>query len=306
MSIRAHIIRRAVLGLSAALTAQPAWTDNKAVERSFLERSAITSADKSCDLFSDGERLALKSGLYQAEGELLRANYRRSELDRLAAEVASHTRALGCDHPNVAEVAATIRSSYRQFAKTTYLEYPSAHGVWGASRSVHDAWAASQQPAANGTQAGLRRSASSEDMRFAVAIPATGPMPITAKILLRDPAKLATPWLGSALRSTGELTAPPRSVTRTEWAGERKLERTVTGDPIQVFYFPVATLARLEALDPREAITIEVAPSPRAKDQTPITATFEIGDFRAARAFVMIPAPEYPAQASATAASGAH
>jgi hypothetical protein len=97
MSIRAHIIRRAVLGLSAALAAPPAWADLKGVERSVLERSAITSADKSCDLFSDGERLALKSGLYQAEGELLRANYRRSELERLAAEVASHTRALGCD-----------------------------------------------------------------------------------------------------------------------------------------------------------------------------------------------------------------
>ncbi len=303
MSIRAHLVRRAILGLSAALAAPPAWSDLKAVERSFLERSAITSADKSCDLFSDGERLALKSGLYQAEGELLRANYKRSQLDRLAGEVAAHTRALGCDHPNVAEVAATIRASYRQFAKTTYLEYPSAHAVWGASRSVHDAWAASQKPAANGAQAGLRRSADSKDIRFAVAIPANGPMPIAAKILLRDPARLADPWLGSALRSTGQLSAPPRSVTRSEWAGERKLERTVTGEPIQVFYFPAAMLDRLEALDPREAITIEVTPSPRAKDQNPISAMFEIGDFRSARAFVMIPAPEYPAPSAGKAAA---
>lgn len=306
MSIRAHIIRRAVLGLSAALAAQPAWGDTASVERAFLERSAIAAADKSCDLFSEGERLALMSGLYQAEGELLRANYDQRQIDRLAGEVAAHAKALGCDHPSVAEVAATIRASYRQFAKTTYLEYPAGNSTWGASRSIHDAWAVNQAGVKSGPVVGLRRNAQTDELRFAIAIPATGPMPIAAKLQMRDPARLRDPWLGGALGNSGSVTPPPRSVSRTEWAGERTLEKTVTGDPIQVFYFPIRMLEHIEALDPREVIAFEITPSPRANSKDPLRAEFEIGDFRAARAFVRIPAPEYAAAPAAQTASTGH
>src|SRR5262249_28788842 len=90
----------------------------KAVERTFLERSAIAAADRYCNLFSEGERLALKSGLYQSEGELLRANKDPHELADLQAEVGAHAKSLGCNHPSVTEVAGTVRNSYRQFVKT--------------------------------------------------------------------------------------------------------------------------------------------------------------------------------------------
>ena len=64
--------RALTFALAAMFAAPAALADTAAVQRTWLERVAISAADKSCNLFSDGERLALKSGIYQAEGELLR------------------------------------------------------------------------------------------------------------------------------------------------------------------------------------------------------------------------------------------
>src|SRR5262245_32742967 len=115
---------RALTLLTVALLAAPAaHADTAQVERLFLERTAITAADAACNLFTDNERLALKAGLYQTEGELLRANYSPEKLAGLAQEVRAHAKSLGCDHPSVLEVAGVIRSSYRAFTKTVYLDY---------------------------------------------------------------------------------------------------------------------------------------------------------------------------------------
>ena len=66
--------RALTFALAAMFAAPAALADTAAVQRTWLERIAISAADKSCNLFSDGERLALQSGIYQAEGELLRAD----------------------------------------------------------------------------------------------------------------------------------------------------------------------------------------------------------------------------------------
>ena len=67
--------RLLILGaLRFVLFAPAAEADKAQVEHAFLERSAISAADEACNLFSEGERYALRAGLYQAEGELLRAN----------------------------------------------------------------------------------------------------------------------------------------------------------------------------------------------------------------------------------------
>ena len=71
--------------LAAMFAAPAALADTAAVQRTWLERVAISAADKSCNLFSEGERLALQSGIYQAEGELLRANKTAAEMEKLAA-----------------------------------------------------------------------------------------------------------------------------------------------------------------------------------------------------------------------------
>lgn len=292
---------RALTLLSIALLATPAaHGDTAQVERVFLERTAIAAADAACSLFTDPERLALRSGLYQAEGELLRANYSSAKLASLASEVRAHAKALGCDHPDVMQVAGTIRASYRQFTKTNYLEYPAANSTWGASRSEHDKWAVMQTDKTTGIVFGLRRGEKFDELRLAVGIPAKGRAPSAAQLILRDANKMRDPWLGSLFGSTASASArPPRSVSRPEWAGDAEETENSTGDPIYVFYFSPEALARVELLDPREIVHLETTPSPMARDKTPVTVAFETGDLRAAHAFALIPKPAQSTLAAA-------
>lgn len=296
--------RALTFALVALFAAPAALADTDAVQRTWLERVAISAADKSCNLFSDGERLALKSGIYQAEGELLRANKTTTEMERLAEQVTAHARSLGCAHPSVVEVAASIRSSYRQFAKTGYLEYPAARSTWGASRSAHDKWAVSQTDKITSVVLGLRRI--KDDIRLAISMPAKGMEPSSVKMILRDPDKMPEPWLGSITGATKELSAAPRSIARIEWAGEIKKGKDAVGDPIWIFYFNPAAIEHLEALDPRETVRLDFVPPQRVKDQTVKSVSFEVGDIRAAHAFALIPAPEYAPSPDAAPAPAAH
>jgi hypothetical protein len=293
------------LTIAIVLAAAPAaLADPAAVRRTWLERVAISAADQTCHLFSEGERMALLSGLYQAEGELLRANQSPAEMRRLAAEVSEHAKSLGCGHPEVVNVAATVRNSYRQFAKTSFIEYPAARSTWGASRSVHDRWAVSQTDKDSGLMFGLRRVPGEPDLvRLAVAMPARGVTPASAQLVFRDPEKLPEPWLGSLLGKSTKLTAAPRSVSRIEWASKVMSGKDEVGDPIWIFSFNASAIDGLELLDPREAVQVNLLPAARAKEQTPKIITYELGDFRAARAFSMIPkTEEVPVQTAAVAA----
>ena len=288
--------RLPALAAIALLAAPSAAADTAQVERTFLERTAIAAADASCGLFSDGERLALRSGLYQAEGELLRANYTPARLESLSAEVRAHARALGCDHPSVVEVAATIRSSYRQFTKTNFLQYAAGNSSWGASRSEHDAWAVMQTDATTGIIIGLRRGEEFEDLVFAVGVPADGRAPSSAQLFVRDVKKMREPWLGPIF-GAATLAPAPRSISRPEWAGEMEEDEDSTGEPFYIFTFSRTAIDRLELLDPREAVQIELTPSPLEKARAPVKVAFEVGDLRAARAFALIPKPASTAPA---------
>lgn len=298
---------RPLILLSLAVLAAPAASADPAlVERTFLERTAIAAADASCNLFSDGERLALRSGLYQAEGELLRADYTPQKLESLSAEVRSHARSLGCDHPAVLEVAATVRSSYREFAKTSYLQYAGGASAWDASRSEHDDWAVQQTDKTTGIIIGLRRGESFEDLKFAVAVPADGRAPASVQMFVRDVKKMREAWLGPIFGAK-TLAPAPRSISRPEWAANREEDEDAAGNPFYVFHFGKAAIERLELLDPREAVQIELTPSPIDKGKTPIKVAFEVGDLRAARAFAMIPKVSASTLAAAgPAASGDH
>jgi hypothetical protein len=298
---------RLLILLSLVLAAAPAAdADPSLVERTFLERTAIAAADASCNLFSEGERLALRSGLYQAEGELLRADYTPEKLANLAAEVRSHARSLGCDHPAVLEVAATIRTSYRQFAKTNYLQYPGGTSAWDASRSEHDDWAVKQADKTTGVIIGLRRGNEFEDLRFAVAIPADGRAPSSVQMFVRDAKKMREAWLGPIFGAK-TLAPAPRSISRPEWAAELEEDEDAAGDPFYVFYFGKRAIERLELLDPREAVQVELAPSPIDRGKSPVKVAFEVGDLRAAHAFAMIPKVSASSIAAAeAAASGRH
>lgn len=286
-------VRATFLALTLAVTAPSALADPAAVRRTWLERVAISAADKACNLFSEGERLALQSGLYQTEGELLRANQSRVEMNRLAAEVSEHAKSLGCAHPDVVSVAANVRNGYRAFVKTTYIEYPATHAIWGASRSPHDRWAVSQTDKASSIVFGLRRAPNNPDVfRLAIAMPAKGVVPSSVQLIMRDQTKMPEPWFGAFSRPGDKLTPPPRSISHIEWAGKVASAKDAVGEPIWVFTFNASAIALLEHLDPREAIQIDVIPPSRVERQGVKSVVLEVGDVRAAHAFAMIPQPE--------------
>lgn len=286
-------VRALHLAALLALTAPAAFADPAVVRRTWLERVAISAADQACNLFSDGERLALRSGLYQAEGELLRANENPAEMNRLRAEVSAHAKSLGCAHPDVVSVAETVRNGYRAFVKTNYIEYPAAHAIWGASRSEHDRWAVSQTDKASSIVFGLRRALGNpEELHLAIAMPAKGLVPSSVQLILRDPAKMPEAWFGAFSSPGAKLTPAPRSISHIEWAGKVASAKDVVGDPIWVFSFNASAIALIEQLDPREAVQIDLIPPSRAADQGVKRIVFEVGDLRAAHAFSMIPKPE--------------
>lgn len=298
------LVRATLLALTLAAAVPAAVADPAAVRQTWLERVAISAADRECNLFSDGERLALLSGLYQAEGELLRANQTPAELRRLAGEVSTHATSLGCVHPEVVSVAETVRNGYRAFVKTTYIEYPSTHAIWGASRSPHDRWAVSQTDKASSIVFGLRRAPNDPDVqRLAIGMPAKGVVPSSVQLIMRDPAKMPEPWFGAFSRPGAKLTPPPRAISHVEWAGKVASAKDAVGDPIWVFTFNASAIPLIEQLDPREAIQIDLIPPSRVADQGVKRIVLEVGDIRAARAFAAIPASQgAPAQTAAIAA----
>lgn len=303
MPIRALSLAILMAAAAPAALADPA----AAVRRTWLERVAISAADQSCNLFSDGERLALLSGLYQAEGELLRANQSPAEMRRLASDVTAHAKSLGCVHPEVVSAAGTVRNGYRAFAKTTYIEYPAAHAIWGASRSVHDRWAVSQTDKATSIVFGLRRAPGKpEDVRVAIGMPAEGLVPSAVHLFVRDPAKMPEPWFGAFSRPGDKLTPPPRAISHIEWAGKVASAKDAVGEMIWVFSFNPSVINLLEQLDPREAVQVELIPPSRASSQDVRRIVFEVGDLRAARAFAMIPQPQGGTVQTAAAAPAAH
>jgi hypothetical protein len=221
-------------------------------------------------------------------------------MTRLAAEVSEHAKDLGCGHPDVVSVAATVRSSYRQFAKTSYIEYPAARSTWGASRSEHDKWAISQTDKASGLIFGLRRTPGKpNEFRLAAAMPARGATPASAQLVFRDVEKMPDPWFGSLSGKDGKLAAPPRATSRLIWASKVMAGKNEVGEPIWIFVFDASAIDQLELLDPREAVQVNLLAAPRAKDQTTRQVTFELGDFRAARAFAMIPKADFATQTAA-------
>ncbi|MBI1339504.1 hypothetical protein GC169_04730 [bacterium] len=271
----------------------------RAVERVFLERAAISEADRRCNLFGEGERIALRSGLSQVRNELLRADYTRVRIDAAEAEARAHAASLPCTHALIVDTSKMVRDAYKAFAGSVYMEYAGVNGHWAASRSIHDRWAVFTADPATGARLGLLRGPDESVLRLAAALPAeTSAQPTSARLLMRDPAALEDPWLGPLFARSPTLTAPPRSASHVAWAGEFRTDTGPGREVWRLMLFSDETVARLAALDPREAVVLEISTSSRADGPSETRILFEAGDFAAASDFVAIPAPTYPANAA--------
>lgn len=262
----------AVALLSVALAATPAVAGPAEV---YFERSLIGAADARCNLFEPLTRRALAAGAAQARGAALTAGAGERALE--AARVRAETRAgaLSCDDPELALVAERVRSAFEAWARTPRIEFPAERATWRAARTAYrsQSWRVRQDAG----EATLGFAGAGAGHTLALTIPDEDV--VSARIVVRDPARAGTPWLARP----GMAETPPASASRVFMSGRgRAAPETLSPEGGRLFRFSTAAADAIAALDPRERFAVELV----AADGATRVVTFGAGDFAAARAFL--------------------
>lgn len=280
-------------------------------ERAFLERTSISVADEACGYLTSIERMALKSGRLQARGALLRAGFEASAIDTAAREVTRYAQSVPCGDQNFLAAVYALQDAFAAYVGVMVSDFPGRDRIWEASRSRWDTWRVVQKGTTdayifafgllapvlddpNDFPATFERPLQAEpddrDFPLTIELSVAGSesLPKMARLLVRDPERLAEPWLGHIF--TGEPSPPPRSTTRAHWPSgrtetvdEEKETRSVR------FSFSDTAVEALELLDPREQVEILIIPDGRIGVTEPQTVVIEVGDFAAAHAFSRLP-----------------
>ncbi len=274
----------------------------------FMERASLRSADDHCELLTRNERLALDMGYWQSYGALLRGGFELDELTAMHNETTDYASTKPCDDKAMTAATEKLKNAFLAFSRTPFFEFHNSQSTWTASRTLTDVWGTYQENSKTNSRMGLVHLKRARDpLAFAKPgekrdPPQLGAMlrlakgdklPATARLIARDPAKNAEPWLGGLFGDAGTLSAPPRAFSSAYFAAGREVVDArpyEDGDATNgiLFLFGSDALRALEALDPREAVVIEFAPSDRDKGGKLIRSVFEVGDFKAAAAFTLI------------------
>jgi len=276
-------IGAALVVLPAAARAQPADL--------FYERTVMSAADGRCSLFTPEVSAALAAAAAQARGAAIRAGSDPQELENLKATAQRRAAAVDCQSPDVTEPAARVRAAFVGYQRVLRMNYPGDVSLWSADRGVgrNPRWRLAQSAdfGSNRLIFGLA-GRDGPSALVAVADFADNATPYAARLVFRDNARTAGPYLTGAARQPLASKLPPRAATRTylaeaRGAAEAELLPKGSGDA-WAFRFPTAAVAALGELDPREAVAIEFLFSgDRVR-----TAYVEVGDFAAGRAVLQV------------------
>lgn len=269
-------------------------------QSAYYERSVMLAADERCHLFPPEIAAALSASSLQARGALLRGGAEGSTLAGLSARAKLAAYSLPCGGADLKTAADRVRQGFAGYARISWMNFPGETATWQAERkptapvanhkpvdgprwrlSEPGRWAASSGPAPT---FGL-----TEDLNSPVLLApvedASGAS--SAFLIVRDSDKAALPYLLPGVRDLGAR-QPPRNITRS-FVARSKTSAAASLFPKgqgsgTLFGFPAAAIKALEALDPREVITVEIAYPGRASRR----AVFEVGDFAAGRAFLAV------------------
>ena len=253
----------------------------------FYERSLMVAANARCGLFSPAIASALDASALQARGAALRAGVAETALKASKSRAEAKARGLACASPDLAQAATRVRTAFEGYAKIWKMNFPGAAASWAADRARPTdlapaaRWALSQT-ASGGMVLGvvLHR----QGQALTAVIPGAADAS-SARLIMRDPVLAPAPYLDPKAPGLQGRT-PPRSVTRAWLASERgPAPAGLAKAGGQAFRFPDTAIEALQALDPREAVVLELVYSSRTGEQTRQTL-FEVGDFAAAQAFL--------------------
>lgn len=277
-----------------ALAACPgaAWANTPS--ELFYERSLMSAAGARCGLFDPAVASALLSSSRQAHGAALR---RGVDADALAAaEARARRRAAGvaCASPDLAVAAQRVRKAFEGYSQIKTMNFPGETATWRADRGggsrFPSAWRLSQTVrAARGELTfGMADAVAGTQVLTAVAAWPGALAASGARLVVRDPAKAPRPYLDARHTDLADR-MPPRAATRTFLASVREPAApallpsgAVSG---AAFRFSADGMAALEALDPREAVVLELI-YPARKGERVESVVLEVGDFAAGRAFL--------------------
>ncbi|OGN44075.1 MAG: hypothetical protein A2623_10385 [Caulobacterales bacterium RIFCSPHIGHO2_01_FULL_70_19] len=248
----------------------------------YYERAFVVAADARCDLFPARTAAALAAAAAQARGAALRAGASPVEVAAVAARARSRARAVACADPQLTTVRRRVDDAFAGWSRTPRMTFPGARLDWTADRYGWDraGWRLKQTTTVGASPIAFGLAGKGEAPELAAVISWHGrPRPYAARMVLRDPTRLSRPWVaGNSL--------PPSAARASFWAaGVEAADPALRVDgqrPADIWRFPAAAAAALEALDPREAFAVEF----HFRDGSVATARLEAGDFAAGRAFL--------------------
>ncbi len=243
----------------------------------------MADAGARCRLFAPEVEASLTAAALQARNAALRAGRAPSDVQAVHDAAAGRAKAMACASPETAQAAKQVRQAFEGWSHVTKVIYPGADGGWTADRTLYRSasWRlveTSTGGAAFGLAGDLAQPAA-----LAAVLPGDGEAPFAARLKLRDPRRVATPWLVGP----GAPPVPPAAALLTVFA-EAKAPAgpglSHGAGPATAFRFPASAISALAALDPRERFEVEfLLPDGRSR-----TALFEVGDFAAGRAFLAL------------------
>jgi hypothetical protein len=267
-------------------------TDAQTPFQLYRERTAMLATGGRCRLFDADTSAALDAGRIQARTAAMRAGADDQTLDRGAAEALAQVASLSCAAPIVQREAQRVRSAYTLYSGLQKMSFPGDVGAWRADRAlaVHNtAWMLAQNAYAGEDPVvfGLAGRQGAQAITVAVAA-MDGAEPYAARIVLRDPARAPRPYLAGGHPPLAAR-APVRGAARVIMADAKtQADRALLPVGVSAAYafrFPAETMAALQRLDPREAISVEFL-YPSSRGDLVRTAFLEVGDFNAGMAFL--------------------
>ncbi len=285
ISLSPRAARAIAAAAMIAVTPVTAFADGTGT---YYDRTFVLAAHEKCGLFRAPVAGALSAAALQSRGAALRAGTAETTLQATASRAQARARQVSCRNPELAMVRDRVADAFAGWSRIPRMDFIGGRATWTADRVRREyaTWRLVQASVtgASPVRFGLSASAEGRESLSAVVSFVGRPRPYAARIVMRDPALAARPWLTSG----GAAVLPPEAARRTAWsagvaaaAGGLLATGRTQGE---TWTFAPAAGDQLARLDPREPFVLEFL----FRDGSIASAAFEAGDFAAARAFVAL------------------
>lgn len=261
----------------------------------YYERTLVGAAGARCKLFTPQVAASLAASTQQARGAALRGGADRVSLAAVEKRALVTAGTLPCNSPDLAVVADRVRQGFAGYAKLTTMTFPGELSSWTAERGtasrVGSAWRLFQAARTPMGEARLGLAQATDGGAALVAVAAwPGALAASgARIVVRDTVKFTAPYVGPGRKDLNARAAPRAASTAILAADRSAAPAALLPQGVAMgaaFRFPARAITAIEALDPREALVLELVYPARDGERVE-RVPMEVGDFAAGRAFLV-------------------